>query len=199
MAPVNIKSNLLSMINREIELSTKTNPGLIIAKMNSLTHEEVISALYKASSAGVKILLNVRGICMLIPGLPGLSENIKVVSIIDRYLEHERVFYFQNNGSPEMYLASADWMTRNLDKRIELMFPVLDENVFKEIKDTLDIYFSANTNTQTLQSDGTWLAEKPKPGEQVRRAQEILYKKYKEQAEKAPKTPKIEFISRRKN
>ena len=99
MAPVTLKSRLLTMIEREIERSSKQKPGLIIAKMNSLTHEEVIEALYRASQAGVKILLNVRGICMLVPGVEGLSENIRVISIVDRYLEHSRIFYVQNGGN----------------------------------------------------------------------------------------------------
>lgn len=199
MAPVNIKSNILSMINREIELSTPDNPGLIIAKMNSLTHEEVISALYKASRAGVKVMLNIRGICMLVPGVPEMSENIKVISIVDRYLEHERVFYFKNNGSPEMYLSSADWMTRNLDRRIELMFPVLDKDVFKDVKEALDTYFDSTQNVHILQSDGTWTPGTTEPHKSPKRAQEVLYKKYKSREEKASKAPKLEFVVRRKN
>lgn len=199
MAPVTLKSRLLSMIQREIDRSDLERPGLIIAKMNSLTHSEVISALYKASQAGVKILLNVRGICMLVPGVPGLSENIKVVSIVDRYLEHARIFYFQNGGAEEIYLSSADWMNRNLDRRIELMFPVLDHDVFKEVKSILNTYFEDNTNAQVLKENGTWEPVKRNPDEKEKRAQEILYKKYKRRADSANKEPKIEFQVRRKN
>lgn len=199
MAPVTLKSRLLSMIQREIDRSDSERPGLIIAKMNSLTHSEVISALYKASQAGVKILLNVRGICMLVPGVPGLSENIKVVSIVDRYLEHARIFYFQNGGAEEIYLSSADWMNRNLDRRIELMFPVLDHDVFKEVKSILNTYFEDNTNAQVLKENGIWEPVKRNPDEKEKRAQEILYKKYKRRAESANKEPKIEFQVRRKN
>lgn len=199
MAPVTLKSRLLSMIQREIDRSDSERPGLIIAKMNSLTHSEVISALYKASQAGVKILLNVRGICMLVPGVQGLSENIKVVSIVDRYLEHARIFYFQNGGAEEIYLSSADWMNRNLDRRIELMFPVLDHDVFKEVKSILNTYFEDNTNAQVLKENGTWEPVKRNSDEKERRAQEILYKRYKRRADSANKEPKIEFQVRRKN
>ena len=197
MAPVDLKSKLLSMIQREIELSTPQTPGLIIAKMNSLADEEVIAALYRANRAGVRIMLNVRGICMLLPGVAGMSENIRVVSIVDRYLEHSRVFYFQNGASPEIYLASADWMPRNLDRRIELMFPILDAAAFKEIKHVLDVYFESNINSYELQSDGSWLALKPKAGEAAKRAQEILYNEYKARAERN-KAPKTRFTVRRK-
>ncbi|MCR5063477.1 MAG: polyphosphate kinase 1, partial [Treponema sp.] len=155
MAPVTLKARLLSMIQREIERSTPEQPGLIMAKMNSLTHEEVIEALYKASQSGVKVLLNVRGICMLVPGVPGLSENIRVVSIVDRYLEHARIFYFQNAGTPELYCSSADWMSRNLDRRIELMFPILDKDAFEDVKSILELYFKDNTNSMELTHTGT--------------------------------------------
>ena len=197
MAPVDLKSKLLSMIQREIELSTPQTPGMIIAKMNSLADEEVIAALYRANRAGVRIMLNVRGICMLLPGVAGMSENIRVVSIVDRYLEHSRVFYFQNGASPEIYLASADWMPRNLDRRIELMFPILDAAAFKEIKHVLDVYFESNINSYELKSDGSWVALKPKAGEPVKRAQEILYNEYKARAERN-KAPKTRFTVRRK-
>lgn len=198
MAPVSLKQNILSMIQREIQLSTPENPGLIIAKMNSLTHEQVIEALYNASRAGVKVLLNIRGICMLVPGVKGMSENIKVISIVDRYLEHERIFYFRNGGQSEMYLSSADWMNRNLDRRIELMFPIYDPEIFKEIKSILDIYFSSNTNVHELKQDGSWTYKKPSKDEPEIRAQEILYKKYKKLSENK-KTSKNQFKIRRRS
>lgn len=199
MAPVTLKSKILSMIQREIERSDPEHPGLIMAKMNALTHEEVIEALYKASQAGVKVLLNVRGVCMLVPGVKGLSENIKVVSIVDRYLEHSRIFYFQNGGDDEIYLSSADWMPRNLDRRIELMFPILDEKVFEEVKEILDVYFEDNENALALSENGTWSEIPVKNDEPLLRAQEVLYKKYKRRSESAVKTPKIEFEVRRKD
>ena len=196
MAPVTIKSRLLSMIQREIERSTPDNPGLIIAKMNSLTHEEVINALYKASQAGVKIKLNIRGICMLVPGVPGMSENITVTSIVDRYLEHARIFYFENGGSPELYCSSADWMSRNLDRRIELMFPILEKEAFREVKMILDTYFEDNTNAQILQPNGSWIPVEK--GKNPFQAQAELYKIYKKRAEKIAKQEQTEFIVRRK-
>ncbi len=198
MAPVTLKTRLINMINREIERSTPDNPGLIIAKMNSLTHEEIISALYKASQAGVKILLNVRGICMLVPGLPGLSENIRVISIVDRYLEHARIFYFQNAGNPELYCASADWMNRNLDRRIELMFPILDKAAFDDVKSILDTYFQDNTNAMELLSNGSWAEVERGKKDQPFQAQAELYKKYKKLDEKKPKSPEKQFEVRRK-
>ena len=198
MAPVTIKSRLIAMINREIERSTSDNPGLIIAKMNSLTHEEVISALYKASQAGVRVLLNIRGICMLVPGVKGLSENIKVVSIVDRYLEHSRIFYFQNGGTPELYCSSADWMNRNLDRRIELMFPILDKAAFEDVKSILDTYFEDNTTAMELQSNGSWTPVERAKKEEPVRAQEVLYKKYKLLEEKKPKGEETRFEVRRK-
>lgn len=198
MAPVTLKSKLLAMIQRETEKSSPENPGLIMAKMNSLTHSEIIEALYKASQAGVKVLLNVRGICMLVPGVKGMSENIHVISIVDRYLEHARVFYFQNAGIPELYCSSADWMSRNLDKRIELMFPILDKDVFTEIKSILDIYFSDNVSSFELQSSGEWTKVKGDKKDAKIRAQEVLYKKYKKRNEKVNKEPKVEFTVRRK-
>ena len=198
MAPVTIKSRLIAMINREIERSTTENPGLIIAKMNSLTHEEVISALYRASQAGVKVLLNIRGICMLVPGLEGLSENIRVVSIVDRYLEHSRIFYFQNGGTPELYCSSADWMNRNLDRRIELMFPILDKAAFEDVKSILDTYFADNTTAMELQSNGSWIpVERGKKDEAVR-AQKVLYEKYLQLEEKKPRGEETRFEVRRK-
>lgn len=199
MAPVTLKTRLLAMIQREIDRSDPEHPGLIMAKMNSLTHQEVIEALYKASQAGVKVMLNIRGICMLVPGVKDLSENIKVVSIVDRYLEHSRIFYFQNSGSPELYLSSADWMSRNLDRRIELMFPVLDRNAFKEVQSILSTYFEDNTNAQYLSENGIWQPVERKKDEKEMRAQEILYKKYRRRAESSAKTPKIDFEVRRKN
>lgn len=199
MAPVSLKQKLLAMIQREIEHQSSGRQGLIIAKMNSLTHDEVIEALYKASQAGVKILLNVRGICMLVPGVKGLSENIKVISIVDRYLEHARIFYFQNDNTPELYLSSADWMPRNLDRRIELMFPILDKKVFTEIKSILNTYFEDNSNAHKLNSNGTWEPIIPEKDEEIKRSQEILQKKYKNLSENSVKLPKNQFEVRRKD
>ena len=198
MAPVTIKSRLLSMIQREIERSTPEQPGLIIAKMNSLTHEEVIAALYKASQAGVKVLLNIRGICMLVPGVKGMSENIKVISIVDRYLEHSRIFYFQNAGNPELYCSSADWMSRNLDRRIELMFPILEKAAFDEVKKILDSYFKDNTNAMELSQTGSWTPVEKNKKDDSYQTQFELYKYYKKLDDSKPQNTEKQFEVRRK-
>lgn len=197
MAPVTLKTRLLELIEREIRLSTPENPGLIMAKMNSLCHPQIINALYKASCAGVKILLNVRGICTLVPGVKDLSENIYVISIIDRYLEHSRIFYFKNDGEEELYLSSADWMERNLDKRIELMIPLRDSNTAKSVKEILNLYFQDNTHSHVLQKDGSWKIKTPEKKEQIVRVQEVLYEKYKKKDATKKSAPKIEFTVRR--
>ena len=173
-SPASMKTRLLSLIAREAERSRGGNRGRVIAKMNSLADPDIIAALYEASQAGVKIDLNVRGICMLVPGAAGLSENINVVSIIDRYLEHERVFWFENGGQDELYLSSADWMPRNLERRVEAMFPVLQEDIKKEILDMLELYFADNTKAHVLGSSGLWRRKARKPMEKRARAQAAL-------------------------
>ena len=125
--PRRLKERFVELIEREVEVSTAEMPGLVMAKVNSLEHPEICEALYRASQAGVQVLLNVRGICCLKPGVKGVSENIEVRSIIDRYLEHARIFYFRNGGHEEVYLSSADWMRRNLDNRLEIVFPVISD------------------------------------------------------------------------
>ncbi|MDR2136534.1 MAG: polyphosphate kinase 1, partial [Treponema sp.] len=129
IAPTSLKHRLLELIDREISRSDRETPGRIMAKLNSLADTDVIDALYRASGAGVKVSLCVRGVCTLVPGEPGLSENIQVRGIIDRYLEHSRIYYFANGGAEELYLSSADWMPRNLERRVELMFPVLQDDI----------------------------------------------------------------------
>lgn len=194
MAPINIKTKVLSMIDREIQSASPEKPGLIMAKMNSLADEDCIKALYKASCNNVKVLLNVRGICMLIPQKEGLSENIKVISIIDRFLEHSRIFYFQNGGDEELYLSSADWMPRNLERRVEIMLPILQENIFQDIKENLHIYFSDTKSSYELFSDGSW---KKQGGKKNICSQEELYKKYKKQSSLDEKNAVQEFSVRR--
>ena len=194
MAPINIKTKILSMIDREIQSASPEKPGLIMAKMNSLADEDCIKALYKASCNNVKVLLNVRGICMLIPQKEGLSENIKVISIIDRFLEHSRIFYFQNGGNEELYLSSADWMPRNLERRVEIMLPILQGNIFQDIKENLHIYFSDTKSSYELFSDGSW---KKQGGKKNICSQEELYKKYKKQSSLDEKNAVQEFSVRR--
>ena len=156
IAPISLKSRLLYLIDRETSRSGSGAPGRIMAKMNSLADREIIEALYRASGAGVEILLNVRGICLLVPGVPGLSENIKVRGIIDYYLEHSRIFYFANGGKEEIYLSSADWMPRNMERRVELMFPVLQDDTKQLVLGILKSYFLDNTHAWQLDSGGSW-------------------------------------------
>jgi len=142
---------------REIENVKAGCDGLIICKLNSLVDPAVISALYEASNSGVKIELIVRGICCLVPGMPGLSENIKVTSIVGRYLEHSRIFYFYNKGKEEIYLSSADMMQRNLDRRVEITFPVEDPKLKTEImRSILKISLKDNIKSRMLLPDMTY-------------------------------------------
>jgi polyphosphate kinase len=175
LAPVNLKKRFIELIEREIKASSKDRPGLIMAKVNSLEDKEICQALYRASQKGVRIMLNIRGICCLRPGIKGVSDNIEVVSILDRYLEHVRMFYFANGGHPEIYMSSADWMKRNLDKRIELLFPVNDPSHKKRCKEILETCFADNTQSWRLQPDGTYIPNSPS-GNKVR-AQKIFYEK----------------------
>jgi polyphosphate kinase len=156
MSPTGLKAQLLGMIQRERDKSAPRSRGHIIGKMNSIVDRPVIEALYEASQAGVKVDLIVRGICCLRPGIPGLSENIRVVSIVGRFLEHARIFWFRNGGSEELYLSSADWMPRNLDRRVELMFPVEDPSHRKYIKGVLDLQISDNVKARELLPDGSY-------------------------------------------
>ena len=169
-----------------------------MAKMNALADPEIIGALYRASQAGVKVSLNVRGICMLVPGVQGLSENIRVVSIIDHFLEHSRIYYFANGGAEELYLASADWMTRNLERRVELMFPILQEDCRKTVLETLSAYFRDNSQAWLLDSDGAWTRLEPAPGDEPFRAQAYFHNRAaKAHAEEHPGPARGEFVVRR--
>ena len=175
IAPTALKRRLLELINREISRSSPEAPGQLIAKMNALADPDIIKALYSASQAGVKIQLIVRGICMLLPGIPGLSENIRVTSIIDYNLEHSRIYYFANGGSDEVYLASADWMPRNLERRVELMFPILQEKLRKNVIEILQAYLKDNSHSWVLNSDGVWKRSMPMPEDEVFRAQSYFH------------------------
>ena len=180
-APDALKHTLLGYIEREIDFARQHKPARIIAKMNSLSHPELIAAIYKASQAGVRIDLNVRGICMLIPGQRGISDNVRVVSIIDRYLEHSRIFYFENGGNPEWYLSSADLMPRNLERRVELLFPVLDKQNQKLLDYFFSVYFADNVKAFEMQPDGSWHRKTLPQGQQPVRAQEALHRFFESQ------------------
>ncbi|MGY8914392.1 MAG: polyphosphate kinase 1 [Flavobacteriales bacterium] len=153
ISPYNLRSRFEEMIQREIQNAQNDKPASIVAKMNSLEDQTMIDWLYRASNAGVRIKLLVRGFCCLVPNIKGQSENIEIISIVDRYLEHARVFLFHNNGEKELFMGSADWMTRNLDKRIEVVTPILDEEIFQELKDILEIQLSDNTKARVLDEE----------------------------------------------
>ena len=156
LAPLWLRDRFLSMIRRETEHAQKGEPAHIIAKMNSLCDEGLIAALYEASAAGVKIELIVRGICCLKVGIPGVSENISVRSIVGTFLEHSRIYYFLNGGQEEIYLSSADWMPRNLDRRVEILFPIENERLKKEAFHVLEIQLQDTIKAQVKQPDGTY-------------------------------------------
>ena len=159
VAPLWLRNRFIKLIEREIRFANEGKPASIIAKMNSLCDKEIIAMLYKASCAGVKIKLVVRGICSLRAGIPGLSENIEVRSIVGEFLEHARVFIFENGGSEEIFMGSADWMPRNLDRRVEIMFPVLKDELKDRIREYMEIQLEDNLKAHVQKPDGTY--EKP--------------------------------------
>ncbi|HKE60475.1 MAG TPA: polyphosphate kinase 1 [Pyrinomonadaceae bacterium] len=166
VAPVNLRKRMIKLIQRETANAKAGRPARIIAKVNSLTDMAVIRALYAASQAGVSIDLIVRGICMLRPGLAGISSNIRVRSIVGRFLEHSRIFYFANNGREELFIGSADWMHRNLSRRVEVVIPIKDERLKKQLKDTvIGAYLKDNVNARELKADGTYVRLKPQEKE----------------------------------
>lgn len=156
LAPLWLRDKFLFLIKREEEYARAGKEAVIVAKMNSLCDKKVIAALYKASAAGVKIELIVRGICCLKTGIPGVSENITVRSIVGMFLEHSRIFYFHNDGNEEVYMGSADWMPRNLDKRVEILFPVEEANLKKEVIHILDVQLRDNVKAQILGADNKY-------------------------------------------
>ena len=173
MAPIWLRARFLRLIRRETKNAENGKTAHIMAKMNSLCDKEIIAALYEASCAGVKTELIVRGICSLKAGVPGLSENITVHSIVGNFLEHARIFYFENDNSPEIYMGSADWMPRNLDRRVEIMFPVEDEMLQEQILHVLKVQFQDNVKAHILKADGTY--EKPdKRGKVLINSQELF-------------------------
>lgn len=196
VAPNHLRKKIVELIDREAALHTPENPGFIFAKMNAIAHDEVTQALYRASQKGVKIQLVVRGICCLKPGIPGVSENIEVRSILGRFLEHSRIFYFQNAGESEMYLSSADWMTRNLHRRVELMFPILDSHLKKNLFDLLQLYWLDNKKSWKLLSSGTYEKLQPQKDEEPFSIQDHLInevRKYKKKKQKV--SPYIKNLS----
>jgi len=174
LAPSAMRDAFVERIRREAEHARAGRPARIIAKMNALVDRGLIQELYAASAAGVRIDLIVRGICCLRPEVPDLSENIRVISIVDRYLEHARIYYFENGGQGEYLLASADWMTRNLDRRVETAFPVLDSGLHREIRELLETQLADTVKARRILADGT--SERIRPGGRpALRSQERLY------------------------
>ena len=197
IAPYAIKPRLLEHIEREANRSDQKYPGKIMMKCNSLTDTDIINALYRASCAGVKIFLCIRGICALVPGVPGLSENIRVISIIDHYLEHSRIFYFANGGAEEIFLSSADLMHRNLERRIEIMFPILDEKIRAELLGILNAYFQDNCHARVLDSGGAWKRLAPPFGDAPFRVQKDMLSRAAMDSS-GPGPVKRDFIVRRR-
>jgi len=166
VAPIHLRERMVGLIEREIEHHRSGRPSRIIIKINSLTDTKIIRTLYEASQAGISISLIVRGVCCLRPGIVGLSDNICVISIVGRFLEHSRIFYFANGGQEEIYVGSADWMQRNLDRRIELIFPVEDEKLKQRLKnEILEISLMDNVGARKLLSDGSYERLQPKSNE----------------------------------
>ncbi|MFM6063081.1 MAG: polyphosphate kinase 1, partial [Microcystis panniformis] len=161
IAPVSLRKRMLAMIDREAKNCKNGGTGRIVAKMNALVDKPIIEALYAASRAGVQIDLIIRGICCLRPGLPEISENIRVISIIGRFLEHSRIFYFYNDGQDEVYIGSADWMSRNLSRRVEAVTPIDEPAIAKELEEILGIMLSDNRQAWELQSDGSYIQRRP--------------------------------------
>lgn len=181
VAPIWIRDRFIEMIDREKQHAAEGKPARIVAKMNSLCDKKIIEKLYEAAAAGVKIDLIIRGICCLKVGIPGVSENITVRSIVGNFLEHSRIFYFYNNGREDVFMGSADWMPRNLDKRVEIVFPVEDEACKAEVTEVLKIQLEDNVKAHILQADGSY-EKVDKRGKTLISSQDYFCKKAKQRA-----------------
>ena len=189
LAPIWLRTRFMRLIARETKHAREGKPARIVAKMNSLCDEGIIAALYEASAAGVKIELIVRGICCLKVGIPGISENIHVRSIVGNFLEHSRIFFFLNDGEEEIYMGSADWMPRNLDRRVEILFPVLDDTLKEKVKHILDVELADNTKAHVLKPDGEY--------EKIDRRGKVLVNSQKQFCEEAvAAVPKTDHVYR---
>jgi polyphosphate kinase len=178
LSPFYLRNRLVRLINKEIKNAKAGKEAYIILKLNSLVDKNFILKLYQASKAGVKVRLIIRGICSLVPGVKGMSENIEVISIIDRFLEHARCYVFCNDGDPLYFISSADWMVRNLDRRIEVTCPIYAPELKREIDDMLNIQFSDNVKARSLQPDGQYIVVKDDKKKDIR-SQYALYEYYK--------------------
>ena len=168
VAPINLRDRIEELIRQEIENQKDGGKGHLVFKMNSLVDKRIIQLLYEASIAGVRVDLVVRGICCLRPGVPGVSENIRVVSIVGRFLEHSRIYYFHNNGDEKIYMGSADLMPRNLNRRVEVLFPIEDKKLIRNVRDViLETYLKDNLGARLMASDGTYSRLEPEPDEEL--------------------------------
>ena len=193
MAPIGLRDKLLEMIESETRRRQQGQKGLLVAKLNSLVDPQIIDALYAASQAGVSVRLNVRGICCLRPGVPGLSENIEVISIVDRFLEHARILYFFHGGDERVFISSADWMPRNLDSRVELLIPVEDVAARRRLISILDTYFRDTLKSRRLLPDGTYERVKPRGRKKPQGSQEALYREAREALQRAKQSRTTTF------
>ncbi|MEI8341104.1 MAG: polyphosphate kinase 1 [Verrucomicrobiota bacterium] len=193
VAPFDLAERFDGMIKRERDHALVGRPARIIVKLNSLVDEDIIISLYEASCAGVQIDLIVRGTCCLRPGLPGVSENIRVISIVGRFLEHSRIFYFANDGHPEVYLGSSDWMPRNFYRRVEVAFPIVDEKLRNEIiEDILPAFLKDRIKSRALMSDGSYIRLKPEPGEHPSQAQLYFRSRSRKRSTPSTGTPEVD-------
>jgi polyphosphate kinase len=175
VAPIQLRQKMEVLIEREIEQQSQGKEGHLIFKMNSLVDPRMIRKLYNASQAGVMVDLIVRGICCLRPGIPDVSENIRVISVVGRFLEHSRIYYFKNGGKEEIYLGSADLMPRNINRRVEVLFPIQDRRIVNYLRnDVLGTYLIANTKTRQMQTDGSYEILHPGTKEPIVSPQEWL-------------------------
>jgi polyphosphate kinase len=174
VSPVNTRESFNRLIDREIEHVRAGKTGRIVIKMNALVDPKTIEHLYRASQAGVSIDLIVRGMCCLRPGVPNVSENIRVISIIGRFLEHSRIYYFQNGGDAKVFIGSADWMKRNLDRRVEVITPIEDPEISNDLQEILGIMLSDNRQAWDMHSDGSYKQRRPQPGTEAQSTQQIL-------------------------
>lgn len=193
MAPLGLREKVLEMIDLEVSQRKRDQRAMIFAKLNAVVDEQLINALYAASQAGVKIRLNVRGICCLRPGVPGLSENITVTSVVDRYLEHTRILYFYHGGDERVFISSADWMPRNLDRRVELLVPVEDQAAKQKLISILRVHLQDNVKARRLLSDGTYERVKCGSKGDVCRSQDVLYQQACAAVEAARAAPAMVF------
>jgi polyphosphate kinase len=174
VSPVNVRESFDRLIQQEIDLARSGGTGRIVAKMNALVDPHTIASLYRASQAGVSIDLIVRGMCCLRPGLPGVSENIRVISIIGRFLEHSRIYYFHNGGDEKIFIGSADLMTRNLDRRVEVIAPIEDRDISKDLQEILGIMLADTRQAWDMQPDGTYIQRRPRTRDENQSTQQIL-------------------------